>query len=236
MEVLRVDFKQAGYSEDEPIIHDIHFSVKQGELVGLLGPNGAGKSTTIKGILETLEFVNGHAYYDRQKRYAYIPEQPIFYEELTLWEHIQFTSSVCGLSEEEMHERVEPLLKVFRLENEKHQLPMTFSKGMQQKLMIILAFLARPQLYIVDEPFVGLDPKATNDFLRILKSERERGAGVLMSTHMLDTAERICDKFILIINGQMIANGTLDEIREQNNLGHLNLYDSFEVLLERNGL
>ncbi|MGM8215482.1 ABC transporter ATP-binding protein [Bacillaceae bacterium W0354] len=236
MEVLRVQIEHGGYSEKEPIIEGIDFSVHSGELVGLLGPNGAGKSTTIKSIIGTLEHVEGEVVYDRDRRYAYIPEQPIFYEELTLWEHIQFTASVCGLSENEMVERVEPLLKTFRLDDVRHHLPTTFSKGMQQKLMIILAFLAQPQLYIVDEPFVGLDPKATNDFLRLLKRERERGAGVLMSTHMLDTAERICERFVLIINGGVIAKGTLDEIRNEHALGDKNLYDCFEILLEKNGL
>ncbi len=236
MEVLRVNIKEGGYSEKEPVIENVHFTVQPGELLGLLGPNGAGKSTTLKTILGTLEYVDGEVEYNREKRYAYVPEQPIFYDELTLWEHIQFTASVCGLTEEEMKRRVEPLLDIFRLDDVRHHLPLTFSKGMQQKLMIILAFLAKPALYIVDEPFVGLDPKATNDFLRLLDEERKRGAGVVMSTHMLDTAERICDRFVLIINGQVIAQGTLNEIRSENGLDDKNLYDCFEILLEKNGL
>ncbi|GEL77781.1 multidrug ABC transporter ATP-binding protein [Tenuibacillus multivorans] len=234
MKILNVSIDEAGYSQDEVVIHGINFDIKEGELIGLIGPNGAGKSTTIKSILGTLENVVGTIQFqDQSMRYAYIPEQPVFYEELTLWEHIQFTASICELTEQEMTERAKPLLEIFRLDDVIHQLPSTFSKGMQQKLMIILAFLTKPNLYIIDEPFVGLDPKAMNDFLRLLNEEREQGAAVLMSTHMLDTAERICDRFLLIMKGSIIAQGTLADIRNAAQVQDANLFDSFEALMER---
>nr|WP_091773027.1 ABC transporter ATP-binding protein [Piscibacillus halophilus] len=233
--VIDININQAGYGKDEPIIQNINFSIKEGELVGLLGPNGAGKSTTIKSILETIDYMDGSVqFWDDSMRYAYIPEQPVYYDELTLWEHIQFTASMCEMSEEKMKDRVQPLLEIFRLNKVIHELPVTFSKGMQQKLMIILAFLIKPNLYIIDEPFIGLDPKAMKDFLRLLEHERANGAGVLMSTHMLDTAERICDHFILMSEGEVIAQGTLENILKaagSNNV--VSLLDSFEILMER---
>lgn len=233
--VIDININQAGYGKDEPIIQNINFSIKEGELVGLLGPNGAGKSTTIKSILETIDYMDGSVqFWDDSMRYAYIPEQPVYYDELTLWEHIQFTASMCEMSEEKMKDRVQPLLEIFRLNKVIHELPVTFSKGMQQKLMIILAFLIKPNLYIIDEPFIGLDPKAMKDFLRLLEHKRANGAGVLMSTHMLDTAERICDHFILMSEGEVIAQGTLENILKaagSNNV--VSLLDSFEILMER---
>lgn len=231
--VLEVAIDRAGYPGDKEVIQQIHFSIKEGELVGLIGANGSGKSTTIKAILDMLVDLEGQIIFNKDdRRYAYIPEQPSFYEELTLWEHIEFAASVCELEEGIWEQRAEKLLKDFRMIEVIHHMPMSFSKGMQQKLMIILAFLTRPSLYIVDEPFVGLDPKATRQFISTLEEEKQRGAGVLMSTHVLDTAERICDKLLLIEKGRVIASGTLDEIREKANLAGGTLVDCFDHLVE----
>ncbi|RPF53288.1 ABC transporter ATP-binding protein [Aquisalibacillus elongatus] len=234
MSVLNVNIEQAGYSEEHRIIRDIVFQVRKGELIGLIGPNGAGKSTTIKSILGTIDYLEGSVCFENnQMKYAYIPEQPVFYEELTLWEHIQFVASVREWSENEMTQRVLPLLKTFRLEERVHELPVTFSKGMQQKLMIVLAMLNDPSLYIIDEPFVGLDPKAINDFLRLLNEKRQEGAAVLMTTHMLDTAERICDRIILLMDGEILTQGKIDDIHQKAGMDQGSLFDSFEVLMER---
>ncbi len=111
--MVKVDIHKAGYDQGEPVIRQVHFQINQGELVGLIGPNGAGKSTTIKALLGTIGFVEGQVQFN--DTYAYIPEQPVYYDELTLWEHIQFTASICELSEEEMNRRVKPLLNIFRL-------------------------------------------------------------------------------------------------------------------------
>ncbi|MGP4071651.1 ABC transporter ATP-binding protein [Piscibacillus sp. B03] len=232
--ILDVRLEEAGYHQNEPVIKDIHFTINEGELIGLIGPNGAGKSTTIKSILNSIDYIQGNVQFqNNEMTYAYIPEQPVYYDELTLLEHIQFTASICELTEREMNERVTPLLKIFRLEEVIHEYPITFSKGMQQKLMMVLAFLTKPNLYIIDEPFIGLDPKAMKDFLRMLEEKRKSGAAVLMSTHMLDTAERICDRFVLIMNGQVMVQGTLDDIHEESNMKAATLLDSFELLMER---
>ena len=212
--VLRIAIDEAGYEEDKPIIRDIQLRVAPGELVGLIGPNGAGKSTTVKTILGLLAHVKGQVELGgKNKRYAYVPEQPIYYEYFTLWEHLRLAASAFGLKEGEFECKAEALLDRFRLTEQKHLYPVNFSKGMQQKLMLIIAFLLEPDIYVVDEPFVGLDPRATSDFLELLMSELSRGAGVLMSTHVLDTAEKICQSFVLINGGFVVAQGTLQQVR-----------------------
>ncbi|NHN30835.1 ABC transporter ATP-binding protein [Paenibacillus sp. S3N08] len=230
--VLKVNIEQAGYDGQSDVIKQIQFEVRRGELVGLLGPNGAGKSTTIKSILGLLKDFKGEiSFSGERKSYAYIPEQPILYDELTLWEHMEFAAAVYELDREVFLERAEELLQRFRLLDEKHNMPSNFSKGMQQKIMLILGFLNKPDVYIVDEPFIGLDPKAIKDFLNMLDDERKRGAGILMSTHVLDTAERICTSFVLLSGGRLVANGTLLDIQKQSGLPDAPLFDCFHSLL-----
>ncbi|MCR6109635.1 ABC transporter ATP-binding protein [Bacillus sp. A301a_S52] len=231
MEALNVEIKKAGYSQHNVIIHDIHFNVNAGELVGLIGPNGAGKSTIIKSILDLLPHVIGSVSRPEKHRYAYIPEHPVYYEELTLWEHIELAKAINGIEDSDYYQQAEELLTLFRLKENKHHFPTSFSKGMQQKLMIIIAILIKPELYIVDEPFIGLDPKAIKDLLMIFEKERKRGAAILMSTHVLDTAERICDRFLLINHGKMISHGTLEDVRKQSGVEG-SLLDCFYELME----
>lgn len=232
MERLHVQLEMAGYEDGESKIHDIRFTVGEGELVGLIGPNGAGKSTTIKAILGLLKHTEGDVKIGgRHGRYAYIPEQPILYETLTLWEHLELAAAAYGMEDAWFREKAETLLERFRLRDVKHHLPGSFSKGMQQKMMLIVGFLIEPDVYIVDEPFVGLDPKATKDFLKLLEGERSRGAGVLMSTHVLDTAEKLCDRFVLMNSGSAVAQGTLEDIRVLAGLPQqASLFDCFECL------
>lgn len=232
--LLQVKINQAGYGKEQKQIRNIQFSVKAGERIGLIGPNGAGKSTTMKALMGLISDVDGIIQFGpHHTHYAYIPEQPIYYEELTLWEHLRLAASLCQLTEDELLERGEQLLRLFRLDHVKHQLPGSFSKGMQQKLMIVLALLTKPSLYIIDEPFVGLDPKAMHELNRLLDEELKRGAGILMSTHLLEAAERMCHRFVLLAQGEQVAAGTLDEIRQVSQRPEGSLYDCFETLLER---
>jgi len=238
--VLTADIRRAGYEEGRPIVRDVRFQVPAGQLVGLIGPNGAGKSTTIKTILGLLRHVDGDVRIgsgdgagtgDARGRFAYVPEQPVLYEYFTLWEHLRLAAAAFGIEEERFRPRAEELLRRFRLDGVRHELPIRFSKGMQQKLMLTIGFMLEPDVYIVDEPFVGLDPRATRDFLELLDSERSRGAGVLMSTHVLDTAERICDAFVLIDSGSVVAQGSLDDVRRAaGTAGDAPLFDCFHAL------
>ena len=225
---LVVDIRAAGYEDRQPTIRDIGFHVQAGQLVGLIGPNGAGKSTTIKSILGLLKYREGTVHFGGPTgRYAYVPEHPVVYEYLTLWEHLRLAAATFGMTEERFADRAEALLQRFRLTDVRHELPVKFSKGMQQKLMLVIGFILEPDIYIVDEPFIGLDPRATKDLLDFLEAERARGAGILMSTHVLDTAEKICDSFVLINEGSVVAEGALPEVRQAAGDPHASLFECF---------
>src|SRR5665648_1054119 len=235
MELLNVDINHAGYSgsNNTDIIKNVSLSVKSGELVGLIGPNGAGKSTTIKAVMGLLPVMDGKVEFaGESKNYAYIPEQPVIYEGLTLWEHLELAAAAYEIERNVFVPRAENLLKLFRLTEVKHHMPGTFSKGMQQKVMLIVGFLLEPAVYVVDEPFMGLDPRGTKDFLAHLNQARAQGAGVLMCTHILDTAEKICSSFVLMNAGTVLTHGTLLEIREQCQLPDGSLFDCFDQLVE----
>jgi len=233
MTLLDVDIKSAGYEKGNSMIKDIQFTVENGELIGLIGPNGAGKSTTIKTLLGLLEHKEATITYG-DSNYSYIPDRPIFYDELTLWEHLDFVAAVEGLSENEYKEKATELLTRYKLADHAHEFPTKYSMGMQQKAMLILTMITSPMLYIIDEPLNGLDPTAMKIFLDSIKSEQQRGAGVLMSTHVLDTAEKICDRFLIIHQGRLKASGTMKEIRNQCQLPQGSLYDCFHVIAEGN--
>jgi ABC-2 type transport system ATP-binding protein len=231
MELLRVHIEQAGYEERDNVIRNVAFTLEAGQLVGLIGPNGAGKSTTIKAILGLIKQTKGEVSFSGPLgTYAYIPEHPILYEELTLWEHLELAAAAYGLAENVFRERAEELLAQFKLGDVRHHLTTSFSKGMQQKVMLILGFLTKPDVYIVDEPFIGLDPKATKELLETLNEERRRGAAILMSTHVLDTAEKICDSFVLLNGGEAVAQGDLEHIRQECGMPGATLFECFHTL------
>ncbi|MCD2137308.1 ABC transporter ATP-binding protein [Salinicoccus halitifaciens] len=222
--VLNIEKLTGGYSRTA-VIHDISFNIKAGEIVGLIGLNGAGKSTTIKHILGLLNpqsgriEVNGMEIAEDTEEYrralAYIPESPILYEELTLNEHIDMTIMAYGLEEGAAWERAEKLLKVFRLDEKGEMFPTHFSKGMKQKVMLICAFIVEPDLYIIDEPFLGLDPLGIESLIELMVSERAEGRSILMSTHILSTAERYCDRYVILDDGRLLVSGTIDELRSE---------------------
>ncbi|THE14811.1 ABC transporter ATP-binding protein [Bacillus timonensis] len=230
--LLEVSIQNSGYEENSRIVEDLSFSINRGEIVGLIGPNGAGKSTTIKTILGLLENTNGKIDFINNHTYSYIPERPVFYDELTLWEHLDLAAGVMEIDDADFNERAMRLVKLFHMEKVIHKLPSTFSKGMQQKVMLITAFLIKPDIYIIDEPFVGLDPMAMQDFLILLDLEKQRGAGILMSTHVLDTAEKVCDRFLLVAAGRLKAQGELDDIRKKANLHEGSLLHCFNQIVQ----
>lgn len=234
--LLRIEDLVGGYTHKN-VLHGISFEVYPKEIVGLIGLNGAGKSTTIKHIIGIMQAkqgmiaVNGQTFQENPTSYrnqmAYIPEMPILYDELTLYEHLQLTAMAYGLAEDVFEKRLGPLLKEFRLEKQLHWFPVHFSKGMRQKVMIMCAFLIEPSLYIVDEPFVGLDPLGIQSYLQLMDEMKQNGSGVLMSTHILATAERYCDRFIIIHEGIIKAAGTLIELRDDFNMPDATLDDLY---------
>ncbi len=236
LNLLTVNLKRAGYDDDMKVIENIAITVSAGEMVGLIGPNGAGKSTTIKTLLGMNPYFEGEVTLPANKSYAYIPEKPVFYYDMTLWEHIDLMASLLELKEEEWKGSVRQLLELFDLEKVIHESPATFSKGMQQKSMLVFALMARPALYVVDEPFIGLDPIATKKLLHLFAEEQKRGAGILMCTHVLDTAEKICDRFILLTDGKVKASGTLQAIQESCGQPGASLLDCFYTLSTRDSV
>ncbi|MGX6979995.1 ABC transporter ATP-binding protein [Vagococcus elongatus] len=225
-----------------PVLKDISFEVARGELVGLIGLNGAGKSTTIKNIIGLLTPQKGTIEIDGKtlsadtaayrKKIGYIPETPALYEELTLKEHIEVTCMAYDIPLEEGMVRAEKLLKTFRLENKLDWFPANFSKGMKQKVMVLCAFLVEPSLYIIDEPFLGLDPLAIHALLELLKQMQSQGASILMSTHILATAEKYCDRFIVLHEGEIRAVGTMEELRTEFHLPDASLDEIYVKLTE----
>ncbi|SFA45255.1 ABC-2 type transport system ATP-binding protein [Parageobacillus thermantarcticus] len=224
MALLEVHHLSGGYTKQN-VLEDVSFTVDRGEIVGLIGLNGAGKSTTIKHIIGLMEprkgtiTINGKTFSEQpdayRSQFTYIPETPILYEELTLEEHLQLTAMAYGLEKDEYERRLPPLLKEFRMEKRLKWFPAHFSKGMKQKVMIMCAFLVEPALYIIDEPFLGLDPLGIHSLLEQMQRMKKKGAGILMSTHILATAEKYCDSFVILHNGKVKAKGTLAELREQ---------------------
>lgn len=224
MSLLEITQLTGGYTRN-PVLKNVTFTVKPNEIVGLIGLNGAGKSTTIKHVIGLMEphqgsiKINGRTFKDDKEQYrkqfTFVPETPILYEELTLEEHLRMTAMAYGLDEKTFEQRIQLLLKEFRMEKRLKWFPAHFSKGMKQKVMIMCAFLVQPALYIVDEPFVGLDPLGIQSLLDLMDRMKESGAGILMSTHILATAERYCDRFVILHNGEVRAMGTLEELRTQ---------------------
>lgn len=240
MNLLDIQNLYSGYDKVK-VLNDISFRVKPGEILGLIGPNGAGKTTIIKSILGIVPPSNGTIkilQYDIKenplefkRRVAYVPEVPLLYDEMTLLEHLEFTAMSHGLDKENFEKRMKELLKLFRLEDKLHYFPNSFSKGMKQKVMVICAFLYDPIVYIIDEPFMGLDPRATMDFIDLIRLKKEEGKGILMSTHILDTAEKVCDRFILVNCGQIEAVGTMEELRQYGNIKDGSLADVYDKLV-----
>ncbi|ABR49881.1 ABC transporter related [Alkaliphilus metalliredigens QYMF] len=241
MNTLEVKAISAGYDK-HIILHEVSFKVEPGEIVGLIGPNGAGKTTIIKSILGIIPLTHGEITIGAvniklspqqvKGEMAYIPENPLLYDELTLLEHLEFTAMSHGMDKKIFENRKNYLLKLFHLEDKLHHFPNSFSKGMRQKVMIMCAFLYDPSIYIVDEPFVGLDPKATRSFTTFLLQKKEAGAGILMCTHVLDAAEKICDRFIFFNQGKVVTTGTLRDLRKESNLEDGSLNDIYDKLVE----
>jgi ABC-2 type transport system ATP-binding protein len=223
--MLSISQLTGGYALSQPVIHDISFEVHPAEIVGLIGLNGAGKSTIIKHILGLLSPHHGTVRLDGttlqekpvpfRSKIAYIPETPQFYKELTLWEHLTLTARAYQIPTDLFQTRAEYLLEQFRMEKSTNWFPDTFSKGMQQKIMILCAFLIQPSLLIVDEPFVGLDPLATQALLDLLQAGKKEGMGILMSTHILSMAEKYGDRFLMLHEGRIAVQGTLMEMGQQ---------------------
>lgn len=242
--LLQINNITGGYTKT-PVLKDVSFDVNAGELVGLIGLNGAGKSTTIKHIIGLMETKKGSVSINNKtfqqdptgyrSQFTFIPETPVLYDELTLKEHLDMTAMAYGLEPQTYEARLQPLLKEFRLDRKLKWFPAHFSKGMKQKVMIMCAFLVQPSLYIIDEPFLGLDPLGIQSLLDLMTDMKKQGAGILMSTHILATAERYCDKFVILHNGEVRAQGTLKDLQEEFQMGNATLDEIYIELTKEEG-
>ncbi|WP_208559111.1 ABC transporter ATP-binding protein [Marinilactibacillus kalidii] len=241
---LQIQNVTGGYTR-RPVLKDLSFDVLDGELVGLIGLNGAGKSTTIKHIMGLLEPFEGNILLNGQtirensityrKNIGFVPETPVLYDEMTLKEHIEITAMAYGIDIAIAHKRAEPLLSIFRLTDRLEWFPSDFSKGMKQKVMIVCAFLIEPSLYVIDEPFLGLDPLAIRDLLKLMQERKKQGASILMSTHVLTNAEKICDSFVILHDGKIFAKGNLSDLQKQFEMPGASLDEIYGQLADEEG-
>ena len=230
-----------------PVIKNVSFQIKAGQLTGLIGLNGAGKSTTIKHIIGLLTPFSGSVTINNnqlkadsetyRKQFTFVPETPVLYEELTLREHIEVTALAYDIPYEEAMHKAERYIKAFRLEAKMDWFPAYFSKGMKQKVMLVCAFMVDVPLYVIDEPFLGLDPLGIHTFLDIIKEKKAAGAAILMSTHVLSSAERECDDFVLLHEGEVKVAGTLADLQANMKMPGATLDDLYiQLTKEETGL
>ncbi|OKP71474.1 MULTISPECIES: ABC transporter ATP-binding protein [Paenibacillus] len=240
--VLQITGLSGGYSLNKPVLHDIGLQVQPGEMVGLIGLNGAGKSTTMKHILGLMSPHKGEITVQGKTRssdpeayhgaLSFVPESPLLYEEMTVREHVEFTARAYGVDRSDYESRSSQLAALFNMEDKMDTLSSHLSKGMKQKVMIMCAFVARPALYVIDEPFLGLDPLGIRSLLDFMLDLKKSGASILLSSHILSTIENYCDRFIVLHRGQVIAEGTLAEMTAAAGLQGLNLEQLFYELVQ----
>ena len=205
-------------------VDGVSLDVGSGEIHGFLGPNGAGKTTTIRMIAGLLKptsgrvLVNGHDIATEPElakvSLGFIPDRPFIYEKLTAGEFLRFHAGLYGLDEAGVAARVREMLELFELSRWEHELVESFSHGMKQRLVMSAAFLHRPRAVLVDEPMVGLDPRGARLIKDVFRRMSDRGVAILMSTHTLEVAQEMCDRISIILKGQIIARGTVAELRE----------------------
>jgi ABC-2 type transport system ATP-binding protein len=205
-------------------VDGISLDVQPGEIHGFLGPNGAGKTTTLRMIAGLLKptsgrvVVNGYDVATEPERakasLGFIPDRPFIYEKLTAGEFLRFHAGLYGLDGDGVMDRIHEMLDLFELRKWEDELVESFSHGMKQRLVMCAAFLHRPRAVAVDEPMVGLDPRGARLIKNVFRRMRERGVAILMSTHTLEVAQEMCQRLSIILKGKIIAQGTVDEVRQ----------------------
>ena len=220
-------------------VDGLTLTVPRGTLFGFLGPNGAGKTTTMRMIAQILRPTSGEIRIGGvptwekpqaiKQMIGYIPDRPYVYDKLTGTEFVRFVAALYGQEGAAVERRMNELLEVFELTPWRDELTESYSHGMRQKLIIASAFAHRPEVIVVDEPMIGLDPKSARTLKDLFREYVERGGTILMSTHTLEVAEGMCDRIAIIQRGQLVAEGTMDELRRQSVSGN----ESLEALFLR---
>ncbi len=230
--MLEIKNFSKSYAAGKKAADNVSISVEPGDIYGFIGHNGAGKSTTIRSVVGVLQFEEGEILIDGhsvkteplecKKVTAYIPDNPDLYEALTGIQYLNFIADVFGIGAEEREKRIKEYAGRFEIEAALGDLISSYSHGMKQKVALIGALIHEPKLLVLDEPFVGLDPKAAFTLKEIMHELCTRGTAVFFSTHVLDVAQKLCNKIGIIKGGKMIASGTMDEL-----IGDKSLEDVF---------
>ena len=226
--MLKIKNYSKSYTKDKKVVDNLSLEVKKGDIFAFVGHNGAGKTTTIKSIVGILEFDEGDIFIDGmsiknnpiecKKKIAYIPDNPDLYEHLTGIKYLNFIADVYNVSNEKREELIKKYADIFNITNNLGDDISSYSHGMKQKLAIISALIHEPKLYILDEPFVGLDPKATHTLKEIMKEKCDEGCAFFFSTHILEVAEKLCNKIAIIKDGKIIVSGEMKKIIKDKSL------------------
>lgn len=209
-------------------VNNLSMTVKDGEIYGFIGHNGAGKSTTIKSIVGILNFERGRILIngknietypiDCKKEIGYVPEIAELYETIKGIDYLNFIADAYEMEQDERKKQIEKYANIFEIYNALNNKIGSYSHGMKQKLILISAFMHNPKVLILDEPFTGLDPKAVFNIKKIIKEFADNGATIIFSTHILEVAEKLCDRVGIIKDGELVVEGLLDEIRKESSL------------------
>ncbi len=225
--MLKIDHFTKSYG-DKKAVDNLSLHILPGEIYGFIGHNGAGKTTTLKSVAGIMQFDQGEILVDGvsmkkrpmdcKKKIAYIPDNPDLYDFMTGMQYLNFVGNVFGVDARQRQERVKELADAFELTADLNQSIGSYSHGMKQKLAIIAAWLHQPELILMDEPFVGLDPKASHTLKGMMRQVCDRGGAIFFSTHVLEVAEKLCDKVAIIKGGRLIRSGTMEEVKGDTSL------------------
>ena len=234
--MLKINHLTKTYGEKKAV-DDLNLHIRPGEIYGFIGHNGAGKTTTLKSVVGILQFDKGEILIDGKSiqadplackwEIAYIPDNPDLYDYMTGIKYLNFIADVFGVSAEDRQTRIRKYADLFELTADLAQPIAAYSHGMKQKLAIIAAWMHQPKLIIMDEPFVGLDPKASHLLKGMMRDVCDAGGAIFFSTHVLEVAEKLCDKVAIIKGGKLIRSGTMEEVKGDDSLE--------EVFLELEG-
>lgn len=225
--MLKIEGLTKTYGENKAV-DDLSLHIRPGEIYGFIGHNGAGKTTTLKSVAGILRFDKGEIYINGsslrkspvecKRQLAYIPDNPDLYDFMSGIKYLNFVADIFGVSPDERQERIRKYADAFELTKDLAQPISSYSHGMKQKLAVISAWIHSPKLILMDEPFVGLDPKAAFKLKEMMREHCDNGGAIFFSTHVLEVAEKLCDKVAIIKQGRLIRSGTMEEVRGDESL------------------